>query len=118
MLEKDGDVFSGNLGVLDHGNGEFSLTCHMRGGTVPIKVGDEVKAGQLLGRVGNSGLSQIPHIHFNLMDGEQWLEAKGLPALFSNFERIRFAGEPITIELGNPMTWWLVRPVTGDLIRK
>ena len=111
VLVNDGDVFSGNLVVIDHGNGEYSLTCHMQGGTVPIKVGDEVKAGQLLGRVGNSGVSQIPHIHFNLMDGEVWLEAKGLPALFSNFEKVRMAGDPIAFELGNPMTGWLVRPL-------
>ena len=78
---------------------------------MPIKVGDEVKAGQLLGRVGNSGLAQIPHIHFNLMDGERWLEAKGLPGLFSDFERVRLAGEPIAVKLGNPMTGWLVSPL-------
>jgi len=111
LLENDSDVFSGNLVVLDHGNGEYSLTCHMQAGTVPIKVGDEVKAGQLIGRAGNSGVSQIPHIHFNLMDGEPWLEAKGIPALFTDFERVRMAGEPLAFELGNPMSGWLVRPL-------
>lgn len=110
VLENDGDVFSGNLVILDHGNGEYSLTCHMQAGTVPVEAGDEVKAGQLLGRVGSSGLAQYPHIHFNLMDGEQWLEAKGMPALFSDFEKIRMAGDPMVFELGNPMSGWQVRP--------
>ncbi|MGH9337610.1 MAG: M23 family metallopeptidase, partial [Vicinamibacteria bacterium] len=111
VLEKDGDVFSGNLVTLDHGNGEFTLTCHMRAGTVPVSIGEEVVAGQLLGRVGNSGVSMYPHVHFNLMDGGSWLEAKGVPALFSDFEKIRNAGAPLPIPLGNPLTGWLVRPL-------
>jgi hypothetical protein len=109
VLERDGDVFSGNLVTLDHGNGEFSLTCHMRAGTIPVKIGDTVEAGQFLGRVGNSGVAMYPHVHFNLMDGARWIDAKGIPALFSDFERIRMAGEPLKIELGNPVTGWLVR---------
>lgn len=111
LLESDGDVFAGNLVVIDHGGGEYSLTCHMKPGSVPLRVGDRVSAGQLLGRVGNSGHSQIPHIHFNLMDGPRWLEAKGVPALFSDFERIRTGRGPERIPLGNPMTGWWVRPV-------
>jgi murein DD-endopeptidase MepM/ murein hydrolase activator NlpD len=110
VLEKDGDVFSGNLVVLDHGNGEYTLTCHMKAGTVPVAIGDKVTAGQLLGRVGNSGVSMYPHVHFNLMDGPRWLEAKGVPALFSDFEKIRNAGEPQAIPLGNPMSGWLIQP--------
>jgi hypothetical protein len=51
-----------------------------------------------------------PHVHFNLMDGPRSLEAKGVPALFSDFERIRNAGEPLPIPLGNPMSGWMVRP--------
>jgi hypothetical protein len=111
ILEADGDVFAGNLVVIDHGNGEFSLTCHMKEGTVPVQVGDEVKAGQFLGLAGNSGNSHYPHIHFNLMDGDKWLEARGLPAVFSDFERIRTAAPPTKIDLGNPVTGWFVRPM-------
>ena len=111
VLEKDGDVFAGNLVSLDHGNGEYSLTCHMQPGSVTVKVGDKVKAGQLLGRVGNSGVAQIPHVHFNLMNRGTWLEAKGVPSLFGDFERIRTGGPPLRIDLGNPMSGWVVRPI-------
>ena len=111
VIEADTDVFAGNLVTIDHGNGEYSLTCHMRAGTIPVAVGDEVKAGDFIGRVGNSGVSQVPHIHFNLMDGDEWIDAKGVPALFGRFEKIRMGGRPLAFELGNPVTDWLVRPI-------
>ncbi len=110
-LAQDGDVFAGNLVIIDHGNGEFSLTCHMLAGSIPVKVGEHVHAGQFIGRVGNSGVSQIPHIHFNMMNRTEWLMARGIPSLFSNFEQIRSGGAPLFIKRGNPMTGWHVRPV-------
>lgn len=111
LLEEDGDVFAGNLVVIDHGNGEYSLTSHMLAGTVSVAVGDRVEAGQLIGRAGNSGVSMAPHIHINLMDRSEWLEARGLPSLFSDFERITPGGAAEYIAKGNPMTGWIVLPV-------
>lgn len=111
VIESDGDVFAGNLVTIDHGNGEYSLTCHMRAGSIPVAVGDRVKAGDFIGNVGNSGVSQVPHIHFNVMDGAEWIEAKGIPAQFSSFEKIRMGGRPQAFKLGNPITDWLVRPM-------
>ena len=117
LLEEDGDVFAGNFVSLDHGDGEYSLTCHLLAGSIPVKVGDPVKAGQFIGRVGNSN-ALVPHVHFNLMTGPEWLEAKGLPALFSNFERtvagFNDAARPgvSVIERGNPLQSWLVRPAS------
>jgi murein DD-endopeptidase MepM/ murein hydrolase activator NlpD len=113
-LETDGDVFAGNLVIIDHGNGEYTLTSHMRDGTITVKVGDQVKAGQYIGQAGNSGVSMVPHIHINMMDRAQWLEARGIPSLFSDFERVQFNGSTEAIESGNPMTAWYVRPTVSD----
>lgn len=112
LLEQDGDVHAGNLVVLDHGNGEFTLTCHMKPGTIPVAIGDHVEAGQFIGETGNSGNSQIPHIHFNLMTGGDWLQARGLPALFYDFEQIRTGGPPLAVAAGNPISGWLVRALS------
>ena len=109
VLRKDGDLFSGNLVTIDHGHGEYTLTCHILAGSVVVRVGDRVKAGQLLGKVGNSGFAGVPHIHFNLITGPKWLKAGGLPSLFSNFERIRTGGPPQKIALGDPITGWTIR---------
>jgi hypothetical protein len=109
QLRADGDVFSGNLVTVDVGNGEYTFTCHMLMGSVPVRKGDRVQVGQVIGRVGMSGYAGVPHIHFNLISGPKWLDARGLPALFSGFERIRTGGAPQRIDRGNPVTDWLIR---------
>src|SRR5438093_9846497 len=109
VLRTDGDLFSGNLVTIDHGNGEYTLTCHMLAGSIGVKVGDQVQAGQPLGKVGTSGFAGVPHIHFNLITGPKWLQAKGLPASFTNFERIRTGAPPLKIARGDPISGWLLR---------
>jgi hypothetical protein len=104
VLEKDGDVFSGNLVVLDHGHQEFTLISHLEKGSVAVKVGEYVKEGHALGRVGEQGI-----LHMNVMDGGEWLKANGLPALISDFDRVLPAGAAQPIPLGNPVTGWMVR---------
>ena len=54
-------AFPGNNVIIDHGNGEFSFLAHMKMGSVSVKTGDTVKAGQVIGLLGNSGNSDGPH---------------------------------------------------------
>lgn len=56
----------GNGVILDHGAGERSALWHAIPGSIRVKVGQRVVAGQELGRVGNSGQSTHPHIHMHL----------------------------------------------------
>lgn len=73
----------GNGVVIDHGFGEYSALWHAIPGTIRVEVGDEVVPGQLIGKVGNSGRSTGPHIHFHVAyrprDDQ---EAFGLPVDF------------------------------------
>lgn len=59
----------GNGVIIDHGFGEFSSLWHMIPGSVRVKLGDRVELGQELGKVGNSGHSSGPHIHFHVSTG-------------------------------------------------
>ncbi|MEW5806488.1 MAG: M23 family metallopeptidase, partial [Acidobacteriota bacterium] len=43
----------GNFVIIDHGNGEYSLLGHMMNGSIQVKEGDEVKAGDIIGKCGN-----------------------------------------------------------------
>jgi len=56
----------GNHVVIDHRNGEYSVLAHLRAGTVAVPVGQDVAAGDRIGECGNNGLSQIPHLHYQL----------------------------------------------------
>ncbi|TDF35014.1 hypothetical protein EYS14_21795 [Alteromonadaceae bacterium M269] len=55
----------GNVVVIDHGQGTLSMYSHMD--QFNVKKGDLVKAGQLLGKVGNTGQATGPHLHFEII---------------------------------------------------
>ncbi len=56
----------GNGVRIDHGDGWASQYCHMRSGSIAVAKGQTVTAGQPLGLVGLSGLSEFPHLHFQV----------------------------------------------------
>jgi hypothetical protein len=78
-------VLYGNSVVIDHGTGEYSLLGHLQFGSVSVRPGQQVVAGQQVARCGNSGMSTEPHLHYQLMDGADWTKAQGLPAQFQGF---------------------------------
>ena len=66
---QDGTVVSDNAGgwagihvSIKYGSGASSMYCHMS--SKAVKVGDKVKAGQVIGKSGNTGRSFGPHCHF------------------------------------------------------
>lgn len=61
----------GNAVRVDHGDGWQTLYCHMRRGSISVGQGDSVKAGDVLGQVGLSGLTNAPHVHLGVLrDGK------------------------------------------------
>jgi hypothetical protein len=77
---------TGNHVIMECGNGAFAVFAHMQNGSVAVKTGQAVARGQLLGRVGHSGNSTAPHLHFQLMDNADPLIAKGIPCSFREYE--------------------------------
>jgi len=69
----------GNSIVLDLGGGRYALYAHLRAGSIRVKPGERVKLGQVMARVGNSGNTIAPHLHFHVMDAPIPLAANGLP---------------------------------------
>src|SRR5262249_21763987 len=55
-----------------------------------VKKGQRVKRGQVLGKLGNTGNTSAPHLHFHLMDGPSVLGSSGVPYLIDSFG---FAGQ-------------------------
>ena len=64
-------LISGHPGV--------ALYAHLRFGSITVTTGAHVATGQVLGRVGNSGNSTMPHLHFHVMDGPDPSTARGVP---------------------------------------
>ncbi len=57
-----------NFVRIDCGGGVYADYAHLREDSVLVKKGDKVKRGQALARVGNSGASGVPHLHFSMTD--------------------------------------------------
>jgi murein DD-endopeptidase MepM/ murein hydrolase activator NlpD len=95
----------GNTVVIDHGNGEFSMLAHLKRGSVKVKVGDKVTAGQQIGQCGNSGNSPIPHLHYHLQTTGVWFKGEGLPIQFHDYVS---NGKPVAI--GEPSRGEVLQP--------
>lgn len=57
----------------------YAVYGHFQSGTVTVKPGDKVKTGTVLGKLGNSGNSTAPHLHFGLLDRPDVLVGNSLP---------------------------------------
>ena len=79
------DFIDGNMLVLDIGGGRYALYAHLLKGSLKVAKGDEVKAGQEIAQLGNTGNSDGPHLHFHLMDGPSSLNSNGLPYVIRGF---------------------------------
>ena len=88
----------GNSVAISHGNGEFSYYACLQQASLAVNEGQVIKRGALLGKVGNSGVSPGPHLHFHLADGPHPFIDQGLPVLFSHFwAGGQFFSQPTTI---------------------
>lgn len=65
--------------ILDHGDGEFSVSPHMEAGCVRVNPGHHVRRGEIIGRVGLSGDAIFPHVHYGLISGTETATSEGLP---------------------------------------
>jgi hypothetical protein len=77
---------AGNHVIVDIGDGLFTLYAHMIPNSIVVKPGQSVRAGQLLGHLGNSGNTDAPHLHFHVMNQPSALDTTGLPFVFRNME--------------------------------
>ncbi|WP_415923563.1 M23 family metallopeptidase [Streptomyces sp. FL06-04B] len=69
----------GNHVILGLGDGTYAVYAHARRGSLRVKAGDTVRAGQQIARCGNSGNSSEPHLHVHLMDSPDLDDARGVP---------------------------------------
>lgn len=56
----------GNTVMIDHGNGVVSLYAHQANGSIMVQTGQKVASGEQIGKVGSTGNSTGPHLHFEV----------------------------------------------------
>lgn len=69
----------GNHIILDVGGGLYAAYAHLIPGSIVVRRGQKVRKGQVLARVGNTGNSSEPHLHFQIMNKPSFIEAQGIP---------------------------------------
>lgn len=75
ILRRDDDIYAG--------------FAHLAPGSVAVRAGQSVRIGEVIGRVGHTGNSTMPHLHFQLMDDPDPLEARGIPCAFRSYDVLR-----------------------------
>jgi murein DD-endopeptidase MepM/ murein hydrolase activator NlpD len=80
------EAADGNCVILDLGKHRYALYAHMQPGSIRVRVGQAVKAGEVIGLVGNSGNSLAPHLHFQVTGSPSSLASNGLPYEIDAFQ--------------------------------
>src|SRR5262249_17119250 len=93
--------YLGNHVVIDHGNGWKTVYAHMRSGSVAVKPGDVVKAGETIGPVGSSGTSTGPHLHFGVYNRGRLVEPYMDPYAYWASPAPYAAGHDFAAEVGS-----------------
>lgn len=73
---------TGNMVTIDAGDGVFVSVMHLQKDSLVVKVGQRVVAGELLGRCGNTGNSTQPHVHLQVTDSADLLNATAIEVAF------------------------------------
>lgn len=85
MKAETHDDYGGNHVILRIAPNVFALYLHLHPGSLTVKVGDVVKAGAPLAKIGNSGPSLGPHLHFSISDKPDPSAGRSLPFVFDSF---------------------------------
>ena len=97
----------GNIVVIRHSDGEYSLFAHFKQNSIRVKFGDKVTPGQIIGLCGNSGNSSEPHLHFQVQN----------TAFFEDEASMKVFFEKITVKnAGKTAVKNDYSPVKGDVI--
>jgi len=101
--------YAGNYVITRIGPDVYALYAHLQAGKIAVKIGDKVKAGSRIGRLGNSGNSTAPHLHFGLLDRPDPLTGNSLPFVIDQFD---MTGK---VEVSEERRSLAVKPTSGKI---
>lgn len=77
--------FGGNQVILEIADDVYAVYAHLQPGSLTVNVGDTVTAGDVLAKLGNTGPSLGPHLHFGLLDKPDIFVGRSLPFVLEEF---------------------------------
>lgn len=89
------DTVLGNYIALRIDDEHLAVYAHLLPGSLKVNIGDKVVKGQVLAKLGNSGNSDAPHLHFHICTGPNPLLSQGQSYVLEAFELL---GKSISIE--------------------
>ena len=90
IREKRVADIAGNRVIIKHNESEFSHLFHLLKDSVKVSVGDTVSRNRIIAKIGFSGAATTySHLHYQLMDGEDFLKDNPLPCQFSDVSLLR-----------------------------
>ncbi|MCB1165369.1 MAG: peptidoglycan DD-metalloendopeptidase family protein [Leptospiraceae bacterium] len=96
--------FDGNSVSIQLEDGNFTFYTHFQQDSIVVKEGQKIKAGQLIGKAGNSGMSSEPHLHVCFYD-QNWV------SLPYRFKKVRIKDGEREFESNEPFKeGWIVIP--------
>ena len=104
--------YPGNSVILQIAPTVWAVYAHALPGTVAVKPGDHVIKGQVIGKLGNSGNSGAPHLHFQLSDGPDPIDSNSVPFALESYW---LAGtvDPKDLSADNPDGEMKALPIRG-----
>ena len=100
---KDAESPAGNYVSIKAGPRRFVFLAHFQRGSIAVKPGNHVIRGQFIGRCGNSGNTDFPHVHLHVQDSEVFNSGTGQNPVFSNID-VELNGKSF-----EGVTWPLIR---------
>jgi hypothetical protein len=105
--------YAGNNVVIAIGHGRYAVFDHLVRGSVRVRRGQHVRAGQVIGKLGNSGNTDGPHLHFGIETRPDAL-SQGLPFEIDDFVlehtvsaaspgRVTLTGTPTRLRRAHPL---------------
>ncbi|RAO76426.1 M23 family metallopeptidase [Dyella jiangningensis] len=105
---------AGNYVALDLGDGRYAFYEHLQPGSIAVKPGQHVRRGDIIGRLGFTGESTGPHLHFHVADADVPLAAEGLPYGFEHLHVIGHYGDIEAFAQGK--AWDRASPASGKVL--
>lgn len=78
-------TIAGNYVTVRIGPNRYATYAHLKRGSTRVRPRQRVKAGDVLGLLGDTGQATAPHLHFQITDGPSVLASEGIPFVFDRF---------------------------------